>query len=133
MGEYFVKIDRSQDLYVYWSEITDTPTMSGTRADFLDHYGQVVGECPTCHTRISQPASTEARLSRADLWGSSSFDGFYRWGQDEFSYANLGVLRRGDIPAVVELLADGAPVDDPRIRAFLTPFEDTTAEPGERP
>ena len=92
MPQYIVKADPEADLYVMWSTIVDCPVSWGNRADFSD-------EDP-------------ARLERADRTGTSSYDGFYNWADDEFYVRELGtthndyMLPRKNLKAFIECLAE---------------------------
>jgi hypothetical protein len=97
MPSYIVKAEPETDLYVMWSTVVDCPVAWGTAADFQD-------EDP-------------ARLERADRRGTSSFDGFYNWEDEEFYVRELGttdndyMLPRKHLKAFIECLNEGL-VDD---------------------
>lgn len=127
MGNTIVKIAPDRDEYVIWSSNTETPLWLGTRAELLEELGDIHGECPTCHSRISWIDTTRARIERADERGSSSGHGSWWWEYNgepyKGIYAQLGLVARENLPAIVELLTDYE-VDDPQIVALLEPFED---------
>lgn len=123
MGETLVKIAPGQDLYVTWDSRVETPTFLGTRDEVLEFYGDVHGRCPTCHSYVDHQSTTRERLKRADEHGSSSHYGKWNWNDNEGIYAQAGYLKREHLPAVVELLADGADQHDPRVLAMLSPLD----------
>lgn len=123
MSETLLKVAPGQDLYVTWDSIVEAPTFLGTRDEVLEHYGTVEGRCPTCHSYVDHQTTTRARLDRADKRGSSSHVGDWHWDDNETIYAQAGYIQRADLPAVVELLAGGAELHDPRILALLSPLD----------
>lgn len=70
MPSYIVKADKDTDLYVIWSTIVDSPLSWGQAEDF--------------------PEENPERFERANRTGSSSFDGFFNWDDEEFYLRELG-------------------------------------------
>lgn len=73
-----------------WSTIVDCPVAWGTAADFADEEPE--------------------RLERADRNGTSSYDGFYNWQDEEFYVREMGtegkdyMLPRKHLKAFIECL-----------------------------
>lgn len=125
MGEVIIKPFRDKDAYVLWSTSSEVPTAYGTRAEMFEYLGGNLqaGECPTCKRYLPANDTPEARLDRTDLNGSSMLAyKFGWWDDDEFLYAQAGMLRREDLAAACELLAQGR---DDEVLTLLQPFEDS--------
>lgn len=110
MPSYIVKDTPKDDFYVYWSDITDSPHVWGTREE--------VGEYMT---QIGQGADLDERFARADDTGSSSFPPFYKWGDSGFVYNQQGYLRRENLRSFLESYDPG---EDSFNTIYLEDFED---------
>jgi hypothetical protein len=125
MPSYVLKVERVEDLYVYWSTVVDSPTIWGDRA-YLQH------ELSTYEDR---DAGADVRFERADRYGTSALwpymespDAWGGWNDAGFVVMNnpkgCGFLNRGDLKAFLESF-DGESFDP----KFLQPFEDDLPVP----
>lgn len=113
MPGYIVKINPNDDLYIYWSTITDCPHFCGTRAELSNYLDEI---------HVNSPE----RWKRADTYGTSAqVSGvdktfrFYAWDETEFITESRGLVKRSDLPELTRCLAENKPY--PHI---LHPFED---------
>jgi hypothetical protein len=112
VGHILIKPVRDRDEYVYWSTIVEVPLWSGSRAEALVDLER--------ESRDSA-GGIEARLARADLYGSSALDGCCRWDDDALIYEQRGSLPRQHLFRAARLLAEGR---DAEVWDLLVPFED---------
>ena len=115
MPSYIVKPSPDEEFYFEWSTIVDCPTYWGTRQD-LEQSGFVTADAD--------------RFERADRTGTSSFDGFEGWEQDEFWVREIGpepfTVKRSNMRAFCESLD---PHDTSKFDASLTiPWIDGSPE-----
>lgn len=78
MPRVILKADPSEDVYLEWSTVVDAPTEVGSRVEMLEIL---------MSDRPGEPQETvavaEARLSRADMHGSSAFSAWrFGWWDD---------------------------------------------------
>jgi hypothetical protein len=121
MGHILIKPTRDRDEYVYWSTIVEAPIAWGDREEMLR---ELTAEWHRDHGHDVPPAGLTApgkRLERADTYGSSSLDGFYRWDDDSLIYEQRGLLARVDLYRAATLLGNGR---ESEVWDLLTPFED---------
>lgn len=112
MGEILVRATRDEgSAYLLWSTIEDAPTfIFASRAEALAHleeewrfshpiYDDEHGHFKVPDEVISYPGdrdTPEARMKRADEYGSSAFSFAYRWNDDEF--VCLGEMSKNRAP-----------------------------------
>lgn len=127
MGEVIIKPDADHDFYVIWSDGTESPIAFGTRAQLLEHLSasDQVHRCPAGGHPLSECARPYALLNRADAFGSTASHGYRlgHWPDRALVYRQHGLLRREDLAAACELLAQGR---DDEVLTLLRPFEDCT-------
>lgn len=120
MPSYIVKVNKEDDLYVYWSDIAEAPHCWGTREE-VSKYMISIGE-----NNINE---LDSRFARADENGTSAYSwaDTYGWETSGFIYMQLGFLRRNKLG---EFLASYAPVNGFVDRgsdfdlSLLEPFDD---------
>lgn len=108
MPSYVVKVNREEDFYVLWSDVTESPHVWGDRAEveeYMKTYA-MAGDLPE-------------RFDRADKRGTSAFPGFYDWEDSGFIYEQRGFLPRSSLRAFLESY-DGYEFD----LTLLEPFDD---------
>jgi hypothetical protein len=87
MPSYIIKINKEDDFYCLWSEVTESPHVWGTRAEveeYMIHHHAMAGEL-------------QERFDRADLNGTSAFSYAENYGWEDkgiFIYEQKGMLRR---------------------------------------
>lgn len=116
MASIVVKASPDEDLYVYWSSITESPVFVGKRAEMLEYLA--------LHER--KPSDMpEVRVARADQCGTSAlyptrppYDG--AWEDSGFIVEQRGWLPRARLGEFARLYA----ADDAACYALLEPFED---------
>jgi hypothetical protein len=112
VGHILIKPVPDRDEYVYWSTIVEAPIGYGSRAEMLE---DLAGEAPA--------DAPEIRIARADVYGSSALDGFFRWDDDSLIYEQRGLLARADLYRAAVLLGEEREAE---VWDLLTPFEDET-------
>lgn len=116
MPQYVVKVTPDDDLYVMWSTVVDAPAVWGTRDEIAEHLLRRDEKKP----EFAKP-EIEDRMARADLYGTSSFQGDYGWDDDCFMYHQSGWFPRSRLTAFLASF-------DPETQSFnedlLEPFED---------
>lgn len=122
MGHILIKPVPDRDEYVYWSTIVEAPIAFGSRAevlaDFTEEWIRDHGDIPP-----QGWGAPEARLARADKYGSSAMDGFFRWDETELIFEQRGLLARRDLYRAAGLLYEER---DSEVWDMMTPFEDET-------
>ncbi|MCW6008697.1 hypothetical protein K1W54_29745 [Micromonospora sp. CPCC 205371] len=120
MGHILIKPVPDRDEYVYWSTVVEAPIAFGSRvemlAEFAEEWKRDHGDIPPQGWR-----SPEARLARADEYGSSAVDGFFRWDETTLIFEQRGLLARKDLYRAAELLHEEREAE---VWDLLTPFED---------
>lgn len=118
MSHYLVKPSPdSGDLYVVWSDNSDSPLAFGSRADLTEWF-----------TRRGKPEQAEpARFDRADATGTSALwpdaaAPYLRFGKGMI-YEQRGWLPRENLTALCERLAVD---EDDRVVDLLEPFDGET-------
>lgn len=109
MPSYIVKVNKDEDFYVQWSEITDSPYCWGPRTEVeqaMKDFGYDI---------------SPDRFDRADATGTSALPGFYNWEDSGFVFEQKGYLKRGDLKAFLETYDEETGKFD---ESFLEPFED---------
>lgn len=114
MPAYIVKDKPDVDFYVMWSDIVESPTFAGTRA-----------EMEACDYFTPADVAPE-RFDRADQYGTSCHAllgdeslRFYRWDSNGFVFEQKGFLPRARLRELCERLSAERDVSD-----LLEPFED---------
>jgi hypothetical protein len=123
MGQILIKPVRDRDEYVLWSTVVEAPIACGDREEML---AELLEEWHRDHRRDVPPAglaAPERRLERADRYGSSALDGFFRWDDESLIYEQRGLLARKDLYYAALLACDER---DSEVWDLLTPFEDET-------
>ena len=123
MGHVVIKPVPGIDEYVYWSTVVEAPIAWGSRAEMLD---DLTVEWRQDHGPDVPPAglsAPEKRLERADEYGSSALDGFFRWDDGSLIYEQRGLLARVDLYRAAVLLGEEREAD---VWDLLTPFEGET-------
>ena len=118
MRSFIVKISPDDELYTYWSTITDSPHICGTKDDVRAYL-----------RRIGEDRDVEERFTRADKDGTSMYPwkdgegkehtGFFAWDETHFIVEQRGLVNREDIPELCRCMVNDEPY--PHI---LHPFED---------
>lgn len=124
MPHIVIKPEPGRDLYVIWSTLVDGPIAWGDRAETLVYLTE---EWQRNHPALALSDITDpaARLDRADANGTSAAGGyafFGRWDDTHLMYQQRGLLPRGSLGRLCELLL-GDPVDDVAVKALLEPIE----------
>lgn len=119
MPSYVIKPHRDLDQYIYWSEITDSPHMRGTRTEVVEYIDWI------------NAGPAEERVARADESGTSAkwpnWDRpqIYSWDSEDRSviYHQQGTVRIDDLWEFCGRLEAEESVED-----LITPFEDEDFE-----
>lgn len=91
MPSFVVKLNPAEDRYVYWSTVTDSPHFWGSRVEMAEWLA------------VFAPSDDdEARLLRADTFGTSSHIGDTAWDDDVLIVEQRGILRRSDLGAFLD-------------------------------
>lgn len=122
MPSYIIKLNKEEDLYVYWSEIVDAPHYWGTRAELSEYM-----------IRIGHADDLENRFDRAEENGTSAFAYAENYGWDDkgvLIYDQKGFLYRNELKEFLgsldeEMSQKGRHVFDV---SLLHPFEDDHEE-----
>lgn len=111
MPSYIVKVNKEDDLYVYWSDIVEAPHCWGTKAEVTNYIKRIWDD------------TSFGRFERADRFGSSAYAyaDTYGWNAPGFIYKQIGWLTRDKLG---EFLASYDKEENEFDLSLLEPFED---------
>lgn len=114
MPSYVVKVNRTEDFYVVWSTVTDSPHVWGTESEIIEYL------LKESRYKLSAELLTEvaSRFYRAKVNGTSALHLDYDW-NDSFMYEQLGMLPRAKLKDFLDSF-DGKSFDT----TMLEPFEE---------
>ena len=118
MPSYIVKPDKDVDFYVYWNEVVESPTLWGSREEFLREYPKV---------EKRDIPDVNVRMNRADRYGCSALwpsmeAPIYGYKLDDGPvFQQKGSVSRVNLPELCRRLGLEA---DPDVSDLLEPFED---------
>lgn len=116
MPSYIIKLNKEEDLYVYWSEIVEAPHCWGTRDEVTKYM-----------TRIGESKDLDARFARADEHGTSAFAYADNYGWDSkgvIIFMQQGYLYRDELKSFLESYNGNFDFD----AYLLHPFDDEEEE-----
>lgn len=114
-----IKCHRELDRYVLWSTVCDAPTLHGDQ--------QKVAEYLLRYENRDDPTEVRARLTRADLTGTSTLYGLFAWDDDSLIVEQRGLLPREKLWAFCEAYFGGPDRRDEWLD-MLEPFDDDDDE-----
>lgn len=117
MPSYIIKLNKEEDLYVYWSEIVDAPHCWGTKEQVSEYM-----------VRVGHTDDLENRFDRADEHGTSAFAYAENYGWNDTGvliYDQKGFLRRNDLK---DFLSSFNKLTGEFNNSLLHPFEDDDEE-----
>lgn len=125
MPSFILKVNKEEDLYVYWSTVVESPHTWGTKDEVFKYLTENLD-----HNK----EDTERRFERANERGTSAFA--YRmdggWDDSGFIFEQRGVLPRANLKAFIESFNEEIDIlndykECPFDLSLLIPFEDRDA------